>query len=68
MELNSPQEILINLVGFGIIGGVVIYALPLTVQQVLDRALQNWLLAVPIGLSLVFLFLFGGRGSGAGGE
>jgi hypothetical protein len=75
MGMNSPLEIILGIASFGVIAGAFIYVSPFTVQQaidqvvlpLIDRALQHPLIAVPIGLSVVFLFLFGGEG-GAGGE
>ncbi|RAW45302.1 hypothetical protein DQW50_10070 [Halorubrum sp. 48-1-W] len=75
MEVNSPLEIILSIASFGVIAGAIIYVSPFTVQQamdqvvlpLIDRALHHPLIALAIGLSVVFLFLFGGEG-GAGGE
>ncbi|WP_256413013.1 hypothetical protein [Halorubrum rubrum] len=73
--MNGPLEILLSLASFGVVGGALLYVSPYTVQQamdqvvspLIDRALHHPLFALAIGLSVVFLFLFGGEG-GAGGE
>jgi hypothetical protein len=75
MEMNSPLEIILGIASFGVIAGAIIYVSPYTVQQamdqvvlpLIDRALHHPLLALAVGLSVVFLFLFGGEG-GVGGE
>ena len=62
MELNSPVEILTGLavssVVISFIGGIVIYDSALTIRQVVDLAVQNPLVTVPVGLLFLGFLLF----------
>jgi hypothetical protein len=58
MELNSPVEILTGLAVISFIVGIVIYDSALTIRQVVDLAVQNPLVTVPVGLLFLFFLLF----------
>ena len=58
MKLNSPVEILTGLAVISFIVGIVIYDSALTIRQVVDLAVQNPLVAVPVGLLFLGFLLF----------
>ena len=67
MELNSPVRILSGLAVISLIVGLVIYDSALTIRQVVDLAVQNPLVTVPVGLFFLGLLLFD-KSTGATGE
>jgi len=68
MELNSPVEILTGLAVISFIVGIVIYDSALTIRQVVDLAVQNPLVTVPVGLLFLGYFLFAEGTPGSGGD
>ena len=58
MEINSPVEILTGLAVISFIVGIVIYDSALTIRQVVDLAVQNPLVTVPVGLLFLGFLLF----------
>lgn len=62
--MNGPVRILINLVVFAVIGGIALFASPLTIDMAREVAMNNPLIAGGLTVFVIFLILFGKGGSG----